>query len=111
MSIKASDTFVAVKQLTNTNTMTIYDASKSNQRPPDSEIEVGITIISRATMELDFGHGEWAVVPCCDRRIHLKCLFKEYTEQYVLDYVEKHWGRGWIVQSHNICIEDKFHPF
>lgn len=52
-----------------------------------------------------------SLVPCCDRRIHLKCLFKEYTEQFVLDYVRKNWGRGWIVQSHNLCVEDEFHPF
>ena len=92
--------------------MTIYNANNKNKiRPPDSEIEVGITIISRATQEFDFGNGECAIVPCCDRRIHLKCLFKEYTEQFVLDYVRKNWGRGWIVQSHNLCIEDEFHPF
>ena len=92
--------------------MTTYNPhDKSKLRPPDAPITIGVTIISRATQEFDFGHGEWAIVPCADRRIHLKCLFKEYTEEYVLDYVRKHWGGGWIVQSHNLCIEDEFHPF
>jgi hypothetical protein len=92
--------------------MTIYNANdKTKLRPPDSEITIGVTIISRATQEFDMGHGEWAIVPCADRRIHIQCLFKEYTEQFVLDYVQTRWGRGWIVQSHNLCIEDDLAPF
>jgi len=92
--------------------MTTYDASsKKGLRDPNTEIEVGITIITRATQEFDMGHGEWAIVPCADRRIHIKCKFSEYTEQFVLDYVREHWGRGWLVQSHNFCIEDHLHPF
>ena len=92
--------------------MVLYNPdSKKGLRDPNTEIEVGVTIISRATQEFDMGHGEWAIVPCADRRIHIKTTFGNYTEKFVLDYVREHWGRGWLVQSHNICIDDNLAPF
>ncbi|MEM8722452.1 MAG: hypothetical protein AAGE84_24700 [Cyanobacteria bacterium P01_G01_bin.39] len=92
--------------------MTTYNAhDKSKLRSPDTPVEIGVTIITRATQEFDMGSGEWAIVPCADRRIHIKTTFGNYTEQFVLDYVREHWGRGWLVQSHNLCVSDDLHPF
>jgi hypothetical protein len=91
--------------------MATYNPQDNKLRPPDSPVLIGVTIISRATQEFDMGHGEWAIVPCCDRHLFIKTEWKNYTEKFVLSYVEKHYGKGWIVQSHYLAIEDKYHPF
>lgn len=92
--------------------MTIYNANdKTKIRPPDSEIEVGITICTREHIAVDMGNEEYALVPAQDKRVHLKCLFKEYTDKFVLDYVASKYGRAWVVMSHNLCIENEYHPF
>ena len=92
--------------------MTTYNShDKSKLRPPDAPIEIGVTIITRATQEFDMGSGDWAIVPCADRHFFIKTTWENYTEQFVLDYVRERWGRGWLVQSHYLAVEDQYHPF
>jgi hypothetical protein len=91
--------------------MTIYNINNKTVRPPDSPIEVGITICTREHIVIDMGGDEYALVPAQDKRVHLKCLFKEYTDKFVVDYVAKRYGKSWVVMSHNLCIEDDLHPF
>ena len=92
--------------------MTTYNPhDKSKVRPPDAPIEIGVTICTRQHIELDMGHGEYALVPAQDKRVHIKTTWENYTDKFVLDYVAKKYGRAWVVMSHNLCIEDKYHPF
>lgn len=92
--------------------MTTYDANSTRGlRNPNDEIEIGVTICTRENIVVDMGHEEYALVPAQNKRVHMKCLFKEYTDKYVLDYVAKKYGRAWVVMSHNLCIKDEYHPF
>ena len=110
MCLKA--VFLFVNLLIKESTMTTYDAnSKKGLRSPDAEIEIGVTICTRQHIEIDMGHGEYALVPAQDKRVHIKTTWGNYTDQFVLDYVAKKYGRAWVVMSHNLCLSDDLHPF